>query len=95
MSAVTTAQPSGHLSTFWIDFDEARNVDFHGFAWVRPDGNLLVEGLLEPMLWVGDRLRIGDDRHRQRIGPTDEAQQIGVAARGRAHADPLRTAVRP
>ena len=25
MSAVTTAQPSGHLSTFWIDFDEARN----------------------------------------------------------------------
>lgn len=29
----------------WSHFDEARNVDFHGFAWVRPDGNLLVDPL--------------------------------------------------
>lgn len=29
----------------WSQFDEARNIDFHGVAWVRPDGNLLIDPL--------------------------------------------------
>lgn len=29
----------------WSHFDEARNVDFHGVAWIRPDGNLLIDPL--------------------------------------------------
>lgn len=29
----------------WSQFNEARNVDFHGVAWVRPDGNLLIDPL--------------------------------------------------
>ncbi|MFZ5475467.1 MAG: MBL fold metallo-hydrolase [Myxococcota bacterium] len=29
----------------WSTFDEARNVDFHGLCWVRPDGNVLVDPL--------------------------------------------------
>lgn len=27
----------------WDVFDESRNVDFHGLAWVRPEGNVLVD----------------------------------------------------
>ena len=27
----------------WSHFDEARNVDFHGVAWIHPDGNLLID----------------------------------------------------
>lgn len=29
----------------WSTFDESRNVDFHGWAWVRPDGNVLIDPL--------------------------------------------------
>jgi hypothetical protein len=29
----------------WSTFDEARNVDFHGLCWVRPDGNVLIDPL--------------------------------------------------
>ena len=29
----------------WSRFDEARNVDFHGYAWIRADGNVLVDPL--------------------------------------------------
>lgn len=29
----------------WSHFDEARNVDFHGVAWIRQDGNLLIDPL--------------------------------------------------
>lgn len=29
----------------WSTFDEARNVDFHGLAWVRPGGNVLIDPL--------------------------------------------------
>lgn len=29
----------------WSTFDEARNVDFHGVCWVRPDGNVLIDPL--------------------------------------------------
>lgn len=29
----------------WSTFDEARNVDFHGVCWTRPDGNVLVDPL--------------------------------------------------
>ena len=29
----------------WSVFDESRNVDFHGVAWVRPEGNVLVDPL--------------------------------------------------
>lgn len=29
----------------WSTFDEARNVDFHGLCWARPDGNVLVDPL--------------------------------------------------
>jgi glyoxylase-like metal-dependent hydrolase (beta-lactamase superfamily II) len=27
----------------WSRFDESRNIDFHGIAWVRPDGNVLID----------------------------------------------------
>jgi glyoxylase-like metal-dependent hydrolase (beta-lactamase superfamily II) len=27
----------------WSAFDEARNVDFHGLCWARPEGNVLVD----------------------------------------------------
>ena len=27
----------------WSVFDESRNIDFHGLAWVRDDGNVLVD----------------------------------------------------
>jgi len=27
----------------WSRFDEARNIDFHGYLWARPGGNLLVD----------------------------------------------------
>jgi hypothetical protein len=27
----------------WSSFDEARNVDFHGLLWLRPEGNVLVD----------------------------------------------------
>ena len=27
----------------WSVFDEARNLDFHGLCWVRPEGNVLVD----------------------------------------------------
>jgi glyoxylase-like metal-dependent hydrolase (beta-lactamase superfamily II) len=29
----------------WSTFDESRNVDFHGVAWVRPGGNVLIDPL--------------------------------------------------
>lgn len=29
----------------WSTFDESRNVDFHGWAWIRPDGNVLIDPL--------------------------------------------------
>jgi hypothetical protein len=29
----------------WSTFDEARNVDFHGLCWTRPDGNVLIDPL--------------------------------------------------
>ncbi len=29
----------------WSTFDESRNVDFHGWAWTRSDGNVLVDPL--------------------------------------------------
>jgi hypothetical protein len=29
----------------WSTFDEARNVDFHGLCWTRPEGNVLVDPL--------------------------------------------------
>lgn len=29
----------------WTCFDEARDIDFHGYAWTRPDGNVLVDPL--------------------------------------------------
>ncbi len=29
----------------WSQFDESRNVDFHGWAWIRPDGNVLIDPL--------------------------------------------------
>lgn len=29
----------------WSTFDAERNVDFHGLAWVRPDGNVLIDPL--------------------------------------------------
>ena len=29
----------------WSTFDEARNVDFHGVCWVRPEGNVLIDPL--------------------------------------------------
>ena len=27
----------------WSSFDEARNVDFNGYAWIRPGGNVLID----------------------------------------------------
>ena len=27
----------------WSVFDESRNIDFHGLAWVRGDGNVIVD----------------------------------------------------
>lgn len=27
----------------WSSFDAARNLDFHGYAWVRPGGNVLID----------------------------------------------------
>jgi hypothetical protein len=30
----------------WSEFDRDRNVDFHSLAWIRPDGNVLVDPLL-------------------------------------------------
>ncbi|MCB0221177.1 MAG: MBL fold metallo-hydrolase, partial [Chrysiogenetes bacterium] len=27
----------------WLAFDEARNLDFNGFAWVRKEGNVLID----------------------------------------------------
>jgi hypothetical protein len=27
----------------WSQFDEARNLDFHGVAWIRPGGNVLID----------------------------------------------------
>ncbi len=27
----------------WSEFNEARNIDFHGLLWVRPEGNILVD----------------------------------------------------
>jgi glyoxylase-like metal-dependent hydrolase (beta-lactamase superfamily II) len=32
----------------WSSFDTSRNVDFHGLAWIRPGGNVLVDPL--PMI---------------------------------------------
>lgn len=29
----------------WSTFDAARNVDFHGVCWARPDGNVLIDPL--------------------------------------------------
>lgn len=29
----------------WSTFDTSRNIDFHGLAWIRPGGNLLVDPL--------------------------------------------------
>ena len=29
----------------WTRFDEARDIDFHGYAWIRADGNVLVDPL--------------------------------------------------
>ncbi len=29
----------------WSTFDEARNIDFHGVCWVRPEGNVLIDPL--------------------------------------------------
>src|SRR5262245_56808576 len=29
----------------WSSFDERRNLDFHSLAWVRPEGNVLVDPL--------------------------------------------------
>lgn len=29
----------------WSTFDAARNVDFHGVCWTRPDGNVLIDPL--------------------------------------------------
>jgi len=41
----------------WSLFDEARNVDFHGLLWCRPEGNVLVD----PMpLSVHDRAHLED-----------------------------------
>ena len=28
----------------WSRFDEKRNVDFCGVAWIRPGGNVLIDG---------------------------------------------------
>lgn len=27
----------------WSHLDEARNIDFHGYAWIRPGGNVLID----------------------------------------------------
>lgn len=27
----------------WSTFNPARNIDFNGFAWIRPDGNILID----------------------------------------------------
>jgi glyoxylase-like metal-dependent hydrolase (beta-lactamase superfamily II) len=32
----------------WSSFDPSRNIDFHGLAWIRPGGNVLVDPL--PMI---------------------------------------------
>ena len=29
----------------WSTFDEARDVDFHGLCWHRPEGNVLIDPL--------------------------------------------------
>ena len=29
----------------WSSFDEGRDIDFNGVAWIRPDGNVLVDPL--------------------------------------------------
>ncbi len=29
----------------WSEFDKDRNIDFHSIAWIRPDGNILVDPL--------------------------------------------------
>lgn len=29
----------------WSSFDDSRNIDFHGLAWVRPGGNVLIDPL--------------------------------------------------
>ncbi len=29
----------------WSQFDTARNIDFHGLLWVRPDGNVVIDPL--------------------------------------------------
>ena len=29
--------------TCWTSFDAARNLDFHGYAWIRPGGNVLID----------------------------------------------------
>ena len=29
----------------WSEFNEERNIDFHGLLWVRPEGNILVDPL--------------------------------------------------
>ncbi|MBC7174156.1 MAG: MBL fold metallo-hydrolase [Polyangiaceae bacterium] len=29
----------------WSRFDEARNIDFNGYVWVRPEGNVLIDPL--------------------------------------------------
>ncbi len=29
----------------WSRFDEQRNIDFHGYAWLRPEGNVLFDPL--------------------------------------------------
>ena len=43
----------------WSSFDEARNIDFHSVAWVRPEGNVLVDPLpLSPH----------DERHLRDLG---------------------------
>jgi hypothetical protein len=30
----------------WSAFDADRNVDFHSIAWVRPEGNILLDTLI-------------------------------------------------
>jgi hypothetical protein len=43
----------------WSVFDESRDVDFHGTAWIRPEGNVLVDPL---------PLSDHDARHLEKLG---------------------------
>ena len=39
-----TMRPSHRQDVFsWAIFDEPRNMDFNGWAWIRPEGNVLID----------------------------------------------------